>query len=135
MTVSEEQTYFLNQLYRDFLLPTILGSDNRDILYWAGKKLARQYQLDNVKDLPDFFTIASFGTLKLISTKPKKLQFELSGTVVTDRIAAKSTEFSLEAGLIAETVALENGHTAESQFTIDEKSHTVTIDVVIDLKD
>lgn len=31
---SNEHVYFINQLYRDFLLPTILGDDNATILYW-----------------------------------------------------------------------------------------------------
>ena len=40
---TNEHVYFINQLYRDFLLPTILGDDDASILYWAGKRIARKY--------------------------------------------------------------------------------------------
>ena len=33
------------ELMRDFLLPTILGKHEKDILYWAGKDLARKFPL------------------------------------------------------------------------------------------
>lgn len=132
MAATEEQTYFLNQLYRDFLLPTILGSDTRDILYWAGKKIARQYQLDSVEDLPEFFQIASFGELTLETAKSTKMKFELTGAVVADRLAAKSLEFSLEGGVIAEAVSIGTGHTAETQISVDTKHNVVTFEVVID---
>ena len=47
---SNEHVYFINQLYRDFLLPTILGNDNASILYWAGKRVARKYDLTDFDD-------------------------------------------------------------------------------------
>ena len=36
MEHTNEHLYFLNSLYRDFILPTILGSEDKEILYWSG---------------------------------------------------------------------------------------------------
>ena len=46
---ANEHVYFINQLYRDFLLPTILGDDDAPILYWAGKRISRHYDLSSLK--------------------------------------------------------------------------------------
>lgn len=47
---------FLNSLYRDFILPTILGSEDKEILYWAGKHVSRKYDLSDIDDLIEFLT-------------------------------------------------------------------------------
>ena len=36
---SNEHVYFINQLYRDFLLPTILGNDNASIFTGPANEL------------------------------------------------------------------------------------------------
>ncbi len=117
----------MNQLYRDFLLPTILGEDNSDILYWAGKKISHQFQLDALSDLSSFFENANFGQLELIKEHKGVYSYLLSGNVVADRLNANSTEFSLEAGVIAETIKLSTGKAAEAIATTDSKKQTVTI--------
>lgn len=104
MQDNTEQLYFLTQLYRDFLLPTILGNDNSEILYWAGRRAASHYSLNEVADLTEFFQMANLGTLSLIKEKKTNYIFELSGQIVQDRIASGSMDFTLESGIIAETV-------------------------------
>ena len=39
MEHTNEHLYFLNSLYRDFILPTILGSEDKEILYWPENML------------------------------------------------------------------------------------------------
>ena len=63
MSEHNEHVYFVNQLYRDFLLPTILGGDTPAILYWAGKRITRKYALSEFEDLSEFFKLAEFGNL------------------------------------------------------------------------
>ena len=79
---TNEHVYFINQLYRDFLLPTILGDDDASILYWAGKRIARKYDLSDYDDLVEFFAEAfqkSTGRTTEceinILDKEKKVQF------------------------------------------------------------
>lgn len=120
-----ENVYFVNQLYRDFLLPTILGEDNASILYWAGKCLARHYDLASLEDLSDFFNHAQFGHIELIKQRRASASFELTGQTVLDRMNSGSAEFALEAGMIAETLQRESGRTTECELEVLDKEQKV----------
>lgn len=124
---SNEHVYFINQLYRDFLLPTILGDDNASILYWAGKRVARKYDLTDFDDLADFFAMAEFGKLEKTKERRSSTTFELSGQTVEDRLDSDSKEFSLESGMIAEAVQKATGKTTESEINILPKEKKVEI--------
>lgn len=123
----DEHVYFLNQLYRDFLLPEILGEDNATILYWAGKRIARHYNLVAFEDLEEFFQIAEFGKIVKVKEKRASVSFELSGQIVVDRLNSDSREFSLESGMIAEVVQKETGRTTECEIKILDKEQKVEI--------
>ena len=124
---ANEHVYFINQLYRDFLLPTILGDDDAPILYWAGKRISRHYDLSDFDDLVDFFHMAKFGTLVKTKERRASITFELSGQNIEDRLDSDSKEFSLESGMIAEAVQKETGKTTESEITIFPKEKKVKI--------
>ena len=123
----DEHVYFLNQLYRDFLLPEILGEDNATILYWAGKRIARHYNLVAFEDLEEFFQIAEFGKIVKVKEKRASISFELCGQIVVDRLNSDSREFSLESGMIAEVVQKETGRTTECEIQILDKEQKVEI--------
>lgn len=120
-----EHVYFVNQLYRDFLLPTILGDDNEAILYWGGKRIARKYELSSFEDVESFFSTTEFGILTKIKEHRNELCFELSGQNVTDRINSGSHEFSLEAGIIAEAIEKESKRTTECEIKVDSRRKKV----------
>lgn len=124
-TEHNEHVYFINQLYRDFLLPTILGDDDANILYWAGKRISRHYDLASFEDLAEFFSMAEFGTLTKVKERRSSTTFELSGQTVTDRLNSDSREFALESGMIAEAIQKESGHTTESEITILDKQNKI----------
>ncbi|TSO25942.1 YslB family protein [Lactobacillus sp. LL6] len=124
-TEHNEHVYFVNQLYRDFILPTILGDDDATILYWAGKRISRHYDLSSFEDLADFFAMAEFGTLTKVKERRSSTTFELSGQNVADRLSSDSREFALESGMIAEALEKESGRTTESEITILDKQKTV----------
>ena len=126
MEHTNEHLYFSNSLYRDFILPTILGSEDKEILYWAGKHVSRKYDLSDIDDLIEFFDMAQFGTLKVLKDRKHTAVFELSGQVVTDRLDSQSDEFSLESGIIAECLERQNGTPTEASATITKK-HVVQI--------
>lgn len=127
MTESQEHIYFLNSLYRDFLFPTILGEDTNDILYWAGKRISRQYALSNFEDLQDFFKMANFGELTIEKKKHGNIVLSLKGQSVADRLDSDSTEFSLECGIISECLQKETGKVTEAAASVHPKDHYVTI--------
>lgn len=127
MADNQEHLYFLNSLYRDTILPQILGPDNDAILYWAGKHVSRKYDLSDVEELPEFFDMAEFGKLKILKVRRHSAEFELSGQIVKDRISSDSNEFSLECGIIAECIERQNGTPTEAAAKIDDKNQTVQI--------
>lgn len=90
MSEHNDHVYFVNQLYRDFLLPTILGGDTPAILYWAGKRITRKYDLSEFEDLSEFFKMAEFGNLTIVKERRSSVIFSLSGQPISDRLAAGS---------------------------------------------
>lgn len=127
MTESTEHIYFINSLYRDFLFPTILGKDNSEILYWAGKHISRKYDLSTIEDLTEFFNMAEFGELELVKDKKHSTLFKLKGQSVSDRLDSDSHEFSLESGIIAECLQRRSGNVTEASATVHPREHYVEI--------
>ena len=124
---TNEHVYFINKLYRDFLLPEILGKDTTTILYWAGKRISRHYNLSSFDDLVDFFTHAEFGKLEKVKERRTSTISELSGQTVSDRLNSDSKEFSLEAGMIAEALQEESNRTTECEIKILDKEEKVQL--------
>lgn len=123
---TNEHVYFINQLYRDFLLPEILDEDNATILYWAGKRVAAHYNLSSFEDLAEFFEMAEFGKLEKVKERRSSITFVLSGQTVVDRLNSDSKEFSIESGMIAETLQNETGRDTECEISI-QKNQTVQL--------
>lgn len=121
-------------LIRDALLPEILGADN-NILYWAGKRLARNFPIAKDEEIPVFFEQADWGELKRIKSKKDQQYFQLTGDVVKMRQKLNPrSEFLLEAGFLAETIQNQLGFITE--VVIDKKTHdSVTFLAQIDSKD
>ena len=71
-------------LIRDALIPDILGKDN-NILYWAGRRLARLFPLAKDEELPIFFEQANWGKLERVKAKKEQQYFELTGQIVETR--------------------------------------------------
>ncbi|WP_053364280.1 YslB family protein [Bacillus sp. FJAT-27251] len=94
---------FGHELIRGVLLQELLGKDAPEILYWAGKKLARLYPLDNFDDVVHFFQEADWGRLAVKEEKRREIHLELTGHLVTARLKeGKNLTFQLEAGFLAQ---------------------------------
>ncbi|KRM95765.1 hypothetical protein FC19_GL001243 [Liquorilactobacillus aquaticus DSM 21051] len=124
---NEHTTLFGYALIRDALLPDLIG-DNANILYWSGKKLAREFLLTTETDLPLFFKQANWGDLKKIKNDKKQQIFKLDGAIVTQRIKrTPKADFLLEAGFIAETIQNQRGFISETIIKdIDKRKNAVT---------
>lgn len=132
MSESTEQIYFINQLYHDFILHDILGEGSPDILYWAGKHVARKYELGNLDDLTQFFDMAGFGHLEKVKENRRQVVFRLSGQNVEDRLASQNNDFALESGIVAEAVQLEKDREAEAAFSPAKHQQGIQITVQFD---
>ena len=111
-----------SELLRDVLIPSLVGN-NDDIMYWAGKLLARKLLLATDNDLRLFFEYAGWGHTFELSGEPVKIRFS----------ATEKPDFQLEAGFIAETFQLHSNFTTEAKVEkTDDKKDVVTINVIID---
>lgn len=88
------------------MLPSILGNHEDDILYWAGKEVARKFPIFSVDELPVFFKEAGWGALHF----EKSLKDEAFYTMKNDfGTNDQNRSFRLEAGFIAEQYQKLNG--------------------------
>lgn len=114
------------ELLRDDLLPDILGKETDEILYWAGRRLARKYPCKTMDKITLFFKEAGWGILTKKKDSKKELTAELTSSIVEGRIQSrKNPSFSIESGFLAEQLEQMIDCTAEAQYTIKKKDNKV----------
>jgi predicted hydrocarbon binding protein len=137
---SEEEprtiSLFGYELIREVLLPEILGKDTPEVLYWAGKRLARKYPLKSFDEIVDFFTAASWGELSIIKQSNEEIEYELMSSLIVSRVKSKAEHFfQLEAGFLAQQIELQKEVVAETFEHPVKKSNKVQFTVKWDSKD
>jgi predicted hydrocarbon binding protein len=102
MTITDTKTVptFGYELIRDHVLSTILGKHEDDILYWAGKDLARKFQMFSIEETTSFFEKAGWGLLTLDRLTKDEAFFTLTGE--PDALQINKRCFRLEAGFLAQ---------------------------------
>ncbi|MCL0312332.1 YslB family protein [Apilactobacillus sp. TMW 2.2459] len=128
---------FWGELFlRDELIKDLLGKDNHNIMYWAGKKMARKFKIKDALDLIIFFKQTGLGILELKSESTNCVQWNLSGKVVDKRIKNDSdADFMFEAGFLAQITEQQMGVVAEAEMNPKEdKNGVVLIRVHMDQK-
>jgi len=91
------------ELIRQDVLTEVLGKDSSQLLYWAGKSLARKYPLETTDEIINFFSQAGWGTLSIESTNKKEMEIHLTGDLISLRLQnLKELSFQLEAGFLAQ---------------------------------
>jgi predicted hydrocarbon binding protein len=124
------------ELIREFVLPEILGKDTPEILYWAGKRLARKHPLNTLEDIIEFFTKASWGQLQLTKERKDQIEFELVSPLIVSRVKTKAEHyFQIEAGFLAEQIQLQKQVIAETFEHPIKKANKVHFTVKWDHKD
>ncbi len=114
------------ELIREDLLDEILGQDKPDIIYWAGKRLARKYPLFSIEEIYEFFANAGWGSLHLTKENRRNMTFALTGDLIHHRLYAKTNScFRLEAGFLAEQIQNQKKVYAECMEEIDKKKSTI----------
>lgn len=104
-------TRFGYEILRDHVLPSILGTNEGDILYWAGKEVARKFPIFSIEELPVFFLEAGWGTLTFETTSKDEAFYTLRDTSANMNLQNRT--FNLEAGFIAEQYQKLNGFLTE----------------------
>lgn len=121
------------ELIRDNVLSSILGKHEDDILYWAGKELARKFPCSDIQLIISFFEDAGWGILSL--EKEKKDEYQLHLTNDAELLNLSNRSFRLEAGFIAEQIQASNGFLTECYDEKNEKLQHVTFLVKWDIKE
>lgn len=135
-TESPVVSAFGYELIRDILLPELLGKDAHEILYWAGKRLARKFPLKNFDEMCVFFQKASWGTLTITNESNNELEVELTGGIISQRLhSKKDISFQLEAGFIAQQIEMQKQVIAEAFEHPSKKGSKVRFTVKWDKKD
>lgn len=135
---SEDQTVsvFSKEILRDILIPDLLGRDHSQILYWAGKQLARKFPLSNIEEIVDFFSNAGWGELLEDKQSKKEVEFLLKGSIISRRFDLNSDcEFQLEAGFLAQQIENQKKRITEAAVETKKKTATVKFLVRWDAKD
>ncbi|WP_253958013.1 YslB family protein [Metabacillus halosaccharovorans] len=124
------------ELLREVLIPDLLGQDFPQMLYWAGKGLARKYPVTSLDELANFFAVAGWGDLVLLHKKKNEMEFELSGELISNRFKkVNECTFQLEAGFIAEQLQMMNNQITETYEQVKKRANKVVFTVKWDHKD
>lgn len=92
-------TQFGYDILRDTVLPLLLGKHEDDILYWAGKEVARKFPIFSLEELPTFFQEAGWGLLTLEKESKDEAIYHLTHSALSE---LNGGSCQLEAGFIAE---------------------------------
>lgn len=144
ITTSEQKTEseplavpaFGYELIREVLLPELLGKDTAEILYWAGKRLARKNPLSTLDETIRFFRDAGWGTLSIKEESRREMVLELNSELISSRLNNNpNTTFQLEAGFIAQQMEHQKKVTTEAFEHPNKKSAKILFTVKWDKSD
>lgn len=121
------------EIIRDQILSSVLGKHEREVLYWAGKEVARKYPLFSLDEVASFFQQAGWGDIVLEKESKESYTYILTG----DHEILKFDErcFRLEAGFLAQQVQKLNGFLTECHEEVHIKKERVTFTIKWDSKE
>jgi predicted hydrocarbon binding protein len=124
------------ELIREILIPELLGRDTPDLLYWAGKRIARLFPLNTVEEAYAFFQKVGWGNLEVVKQTKNEIIYQLSSELIEKRLKEKGKcTFQLEAGYLAQQYEQTKKVIAEAFEDPKRKEKKVTITVRWDSKD
>ncbi|MFG6119018.1 YslB family protein [Thalassobacillus sp. B23F22_16] len=117
---------------RYYILPDLLGKEAPFLLYYMGKNLARNSNMEKLEEITEYFQQFGWGTLSVVQEKKKETLFELSGHVLEKRIQNPLLEvdFKMEAGFLAEAMKMLKDVNGEGFEEVDKKKNLVTFKVI-----
>ena len=91
------------ELIREILIPELLGRDTPDLLYWAGKRIARLFPLHAIEEAYTIFQKVGWGNLEVVKQTKNEITYQLSSDLIEKRLKEKGKcTFQLEAGYLAQ---------------------------------
>lgn len=99
------------ELIRDHLISSLLGKHEQEVLYWAGKDLARKFPCHTEEELQAFFQQAGWGSLNVHKKSKNEAVYHLVDTIESESRSNRC--YKLEAGFLAEQVEKMTGRMTE----------------------
>lgn len=121
------------ELLRDQLIPSILGKHEDEVLYWAGKELARKFPLFSMDEAASFFVEAGWGVLTLEKRSKDEAVYALTNE--PDLLNIEPRSFKIEAGFLAEQMQKNLGFLTECYEEKNIKQQYVKFQLKSDLKE
>lgn len=121
------------EIIRDQILSSVLGKHEKEILYWAGKEVARKYPLFSLDEMSSFFHQAGWGDIVLEKESKESYTYVLTGD--NELLKFDQRCFRLEAGFLAQQVQKLNGFLTECHEEVNAKKERVTFTIKWDLKE
>jgi predicted hydrocarbon binding protein len=121
------------EIIRDHLISSILGKHEDEILYWAGKDLARKFPLFSMNEAHVFFKEAGWGELYLEKESKDEAIYHLVSESIPLNINDRC--FHLEAGFLAAQQERNIGFMTECYNEKNVKQNNVIFKLKWDLKE
>lgn len=121
------------EIVRDYILSSILGKHEGDVLYWAGKEVARKFPLFSMEEAATFFKEAGWGCLTLEKESKDSRTYILTGD--KDRLKIESRCFKIEAGFLAQQMQQHVGYLTECYEEKNVKQQCIKFILKSDLKE
>lgn len=111
-------------------LPDLFGGEADTLLYFMGKNLARNVEINSLEDIYEVADKLGWGKLELVKEKKKSFTFQLMADAVFLRLQASfHVDFRLEAGFLAEAIKKLYGRECECNEKVNHKIHQVEFTV------
>jgi len=124
------------ELIREVLIPELLGKETPEILYWAGKHLARKFPLVSMDEVISFFEEAGWGYLKILKQDKHGMELEFTSPLITRHLKLKTDGcYKLEAGFLAEQIQTQKKVRTEAYEEVMKKTQVIRIILRWDMKD
>ncbi|WP_107840789.1 YslB family protein [Metasolibacillus meyeri] len=121
------------EILRDYVLSSILGKHEGDVLYWSGKEIARKFPLFSMEEASTFFKEAGWGTLTLEKETKDSRTYILTGDPAILKFDSRC--FRLEAGFLAQQLQHQIGYLTECYDETNSKKQYVQFHLKTDLKE
>lgn len=111
-------------------IPNLLGDEKETVLYFIGRSLARQLNINKNEDLHYLFNKFRWGNLELIKEKKQTMTFHLMSDDVASRMMSPfEIDYRLEAGFLAEAIEKITERTCECTESISNRLYRVRFKV------
>lgn len=120
-----------HDILRYISLPNLLGDEAETLLYYMGKNLARNFDIQSIEDIHYIFEKLDWGYLELTKERKNSLTFTLMSDQLARRLQSPlACDFRLESGFLAEAILKTLGKECECEEKVNRNLHQVVFSIL-----